>query len=69
MSTDHDHDHDHSHDSGALGRVEALLNERVHAAGDHEGPFAHTVSFDDYQLVLGSKHVNVTRYQPMERKY
>lgn len=40
MSSDHDHDHDHSHDSGALGRVEALLNERVHAAGDHEGPFS-----------------------------
>ncbi|MBT0992776.1 succinate dehydrogenase flavoprotein subunit [Cellulomonas sp. DKR-3] len=37
--------------------------------GDAEGPFHHTEVFDGYQLVLGSKHVNVTRYQPMERKY
>ncbi len=37
--------------------------------GDHEGSFAHTTVFDDYQLVLGSKPVTVTRYQPMERKY
>ncbi|AEE46992.1 succinate dehydrogenase flavoprotein subunit [Cellulomonas fimi] len=37
--------------------------------GDHKGSFAHTTVFDDYQLVLGSKPVTVTRYQPMERKY
>jgi len=37
--------------------------------GDKEGRFAFTEVFDGYQLVLGSKHVNVTRYQPMERKY
>jgi len=39
------------------------------ADGDHEGAFAYTEVFDDYQLVLGSKPVTVTRYQPMERKY
>lgn len=37
--------------------------------GDHKGAFAHTTVFEDYQLVLGSKPVTVTRYQPMERKY
>ncbi|KQR12325.1 succinate dehydrogenase flavoprotein subunit [Cellulomonas sp. Leaf334] len=37
--------------------------------GDHKGSFAHTTVFDDYQLVLGSKPVTMTRYQPMERKY
>ncbi len=37
--------------------------------GDQEGPFSHIAVFDDYQLVLGSKPVTVTRYQPMERKY
>ncbi len=37
--------------------------------GDHEGSFAHTTQFEDYQLVLGSKPVTMTRYQPMERKY
>ncbi|MBO3100424.1 succinate dehydrogenase flavoprotein subunit [Cellulomonas fengjieae] len=37
--------------------------------GDHKGPFAHTTVFEDYQLVLGSKPVTMTRYQPMERKY
>jgi succinate dehydrogenase / fumarate reductase flavoprotein subunit len=37
--------------------------------GDHKGSFAHTTLFDDYQLVLGSKPVTMTRYQPMERKY
>jgi succinate dehydrogenase / fumarate reductase, flavoprotein subunit len=39
------------------------------ADGDAEGAFAYTEQFDDYQLVLGSKPVTVTRYQPMERKY
>ncbi|MEN0130324.1 MAG: succinate dehydrogenase flavoprotein subunit [Brevundimonas sp.] len=39
------------------------------ADGDHEGRFAFTEVFDDYQLVLGSKPVTMTRYQPMERKY
>ncbi|WP_456823270.1 succinate dehydrogenase flavoprotein subunit [Cellulomonas sp. P5_E12] len=37
--------------------------------GDHKGSFAHITLFDDYQLVLGSKPVTMTRYQPMERKY
>ncbi|GAA4829336.1 succinate dehydrogenase flavoprotein subunit [Luteimicrobium xylanilyticum] len=31
--------------------------------------FSHAEEFDDYQVVLGSKPVTVTRYQPMERKY
>ncbi len=37
--------------------------------GDPDGPFHRVTQFDDYQLVLGSKPVTVTRYQPMERKY
>ena len=37
--------------------------------GDHKGSFAHVTLFEDYQLVLGSKPVTMTRYQPMERKY
>ncbi|BDO41477.1 succinate dehydrogenase flavoprotein subunit [Cellulomonas sp. NTE-D12] len=37
--------------------------------GDQEGSFHRVTQFDDYQLVLGSKPVTVTRYQPMERKY
>ncbi|KMM47334.1 fumarate reductase [Cellulomonas sp. A375-1] len=37
--------------------------------GDSEGSFHHVETFDDYQLVLGSKPVTMTRYQPMERKY
>lgn len=37
--------------------------------GDRRGPFHRAEQFDDYQLVLGSKPVTVTRYQPMERKY
>ncbi|MFS0704807.1 succinate dehydrogenase flavoprotein subunit [Cellulomonas sp. 179-A 9B4 NHS] len=37
--------------------------------GDADGTFAHAESFDGYQLVLGSKPVTTTRYQPMERKY
>jgi succinate dehydrogenase / fumarate reductase flavoprotein subunit len=37
--------------------------------GDAKGPFHSVTPFDDYQLVLGSKPVTVTRYQPMERKY
>lgn len=37
--------------------------------GDAKGPFSRVTEFDDYQLVLGSKPVTVTRYQPMERKY
>jgi hypothetical protein len=45
MATDHDHDHggDHGHDhehGSDLGRFEALKNEGVHRAGDHEGPFS-----------------------------
>ena len=37
--------------------------------GDASGPFHSVTRFDDYQLLLGSKPVTVTRYQPMERKY
>ncbi|GEK17983.1 succinate dehydrogenase flavoprotein subunit [Cellulomonas persica] len=37
--------------------------------GDAEGSFHRVETFDDYQLVLGSKSVAMTRYQPMERKY
>jgi succinate dehydrogenase / fumarate reductase flavoprotein subunit len=37
--------------------------------GDQEGSFHRVTQFDNYQLVLGSKPVTVTRYQPMERKY
>ncbi|HEY4004498.1 MAG TPA: hypothetical protein VGM60_04835 [Pseudonocardia sp.] len=43
MSTDHGHGHDHEHDHStgtALARIEALSQERVHRAGDHEGPFS-----------------------------
>ena len=35
----HDHAHDHPHDA-TLARIEALSNEQVHHAGDHEGPFS-----------------------------
>ena len=37
------HEHDHGHEHGpetALARIEALSNEKVHHAGDHEGPFS-----------------------------
>ncbi|MCG2797010.1 MAG: succinate dehydrogenase flavoprotein subunit [Cellulomonas sp.] len=37
--------------------------------GDTDGSFALSSQSDGYQLVLGSKPVSVTRYQPMERKY
>ncbi|MGD9530447.1 MAG: hypothetical protein AB7V44_27120 [Pseudonocardia sp.] len=44
MATDHEHDHgDHGHGHGhetALARIEALSKEKVHHAGDHEGPFS-----------------------------
>lgn len=43
MSTDHDHDHGHGHGHGsetALSRIEALSGEKVHHAGEHEGPFS-----------------------------
>lgn len=39
------------------------------ADGDDSGPFAFQSPNTSYQLVLGSKPVNQTRYQPMERKY
>ncbi|GAA3797564.1 succinate dehydrogenase flavoprotein subunit [Cellulomonas soli] len=39
------------------------------ADGDPDGTFSTVTEFDGYQLVLGSKPVTVTRYQPMERKY
>ena len=37
--------------------------------GGSDEYFSHAEEFDDYQVVLGSKPVTVTRYQPMERKY
>lgn len=43
MSDDHGHGHGHGHEHGAataLARIEALSNEKVHHAGDHEGPFS-----------------------------
>ncbi|GAA4627688.1 succinate dehydrogenase flavoprotein subunit [Cellulomonas oligotrophica] len=39
------------------------------AAADPGSAFSHVEEFDGYRLVLGSKPVTVTRYQPMERKY
>jgi succinate dehydrogenase / fumarate reductase flavoprotein subunit len=39
------------------------------AEGHVEGYFDHVESFDDYKVVLGSKTVTQTRYEPMERKY
>lgn len=41
MSDDHGHEHEHEHGTEtALARIEALSNEKVHHAGDHEGPFS-----------------------------
>jgi hypothetical protein len=42
MATEHvhDHEHEHSHDGSSTARVEALHNEGVHRAGEHEGPFS-----------------------------
>ncbi|WP_418277596.1 succinate dehydrogenase flavoprotein subunit [Isoptericola jiangsuensis] len=39
------------------------------ADGHVEGYFDHVETFDDYKVVLGSKPVTQTRYEPMERKY
>jgi hypothetical protein len=39
MADDQEHGHGHGHDT-ALARIEALSKERVHHAGDHEGPFS-----------------------------
>ncbi|TQL01320.1 succinate dehydrogenase flavoprotein subunit [Cellulomonas sp. SLBN-39] len=39
------------------------------AAAEPGSAFSHVEEFDGYRLVLGSKPVTVTRYQPMERKY
>jgi hypothetical protein len=40
-TSDHEHDHGHGHGADAsLARVEALKNEGVHRAGEHEGPFS-----------------------------
>jgi hypothetical protein len=39
MAAEHGHGHDHEHDT-TLARIEALSNESVHHAGDHEGPFS-----------------------------
>jgi hypothetical protein len=39
----HDHDHEHHHDHGPasdLARIEAVSNEGVHRAKEHEGPFS-----------------------------
>ena len=44
MSDDHGHGHGHGHGHEAAGtalaRIEALSKEKVHHAGDHEGPFS-----------------------------
>jgi hypothetical protein len=54
MADDHGHDHPHDHGHGtALTRIEALSKERVHHAGDHEGPFSLHV------LGLGTTGANV----------
>jgi len=37
--------------------------------GDDSGPFHRVTAFDDYQVILGSKPVVVTRYRPTERHY
>lgn len=37
--------------------------------GTVEGYFDHVEEFGDYKVVLGSKSVTQTRYEPMERKY
>jgi len=39
------------------------------ADGHVEGYFDHVEDFGDYKVVLGSKPVTQTRYEPMERKY
>lgn len=39
------------------------------AEGHVEGYFDHVEEFDGYKVVLGSKPVIQTRYEPMERKY
>jgi succinate dehydrogenase / fumarate reductase flavoprotein subunit len=39
------------------------------AEGHIEGYFDHVEEFDGYKVVLGSKPVIQTRYEPMERKY
>jgi succinate dehydrogenase / fumarate reductase flavoprotein subunit len=39
------------------------------ADGTVKGYFDHVEEFDGYKVVLGSKPVTQTRYEPMERKY
>ncbi|MDO8144337.1 MULTISPECIES: succinate dehydrogenase flavoprotein subunit [Isoptericola] len=39
------------------------------ADGHVAGYFDHVEDFGDYKVVLGSKPVTMTRYEPMERKY
>lgn len=39
------------------------------AEGYVKGYFDHVEEFDGYKVVLGSKPVTMTRYEPMERKY
>ena len=34
-----------------------------------ENAFTHVSEFENYKVVLGSKPVTMTRYEPMERKY
>ena len=43
--------------------------DAVPVDGDRDGPFALSSESGGYRLVLGSKPVTQTRYQPMERKY
>jgi len=47
----------------------ALEGEAAEVFDGSDEYFSHAEEFDDYQVVLGSKPVTVTRYQPMERKY
>ena len=54
--------------------LHTMAYRRPTAAGDTadghvEGYFDHVEEFDSYKIVLGSKPVTQTRYEPMERKY
>ena len=49
--------------------VKATACGAPRATATTRAPSRTPTLFDDYQLVLGSKPVTMTRYQPMERKY
>jgi len=44
-------------------------HESVEADITPDTAFAHVSEFDTYKVVIGSKPVVQTRYEPMERKY